>query len=404
MKHAEGLTAEQMERYADVLLWGLRTSRTRPFKAGDIVTLRFDHAALPLAEVVYGHLLDRKLHAIPRMTLTSRMEFDFYDKASRGQIIFQPPGDRELIDSLNGSIYLHAPESLTHLASVDPKKIGAALVARKPLRERLVAREEEGRYGWTLCTYPTEELARQARLSFAEYSRQIIKACFLDHENPLSQWAQVYKKAGAIKRWLNSLDIQSIHLESAGADLWVTEGKERKWIGVSGHNIPSFEIFVSPDWRGTRGVFYADQPSFRSGNYVKGVRLEFERGSVVNVTAEEGENFVKQQIAMDRGAGRVGEFSLTDRRFSRIDTFMADTLFDENHGGRYGNCHIALGSSYSDTYAGDPGELTKERKRALGFNDSALHWDLVNTEDKRITAKLTGGGSITIYEKGIFCC
>ena len=167
---------------------------------------------------------------------------------------------------------------------------------------------------------------------------------------------------------------------------------------------PELRNFVSPDWRGTRGVFYADQPSFRSGNYVKGVRLEFEKGSVVNVTAEEGEIFVKQQIAMDRGAGRVGEFSLTDRRFSRIDTFMADTLFDENHGGRYGNCHIALGSSYSDTYAGDPGELTKERKRALGFNDSALHWDLVNTEDKRITAKLTGGGSITIYEKGIFCC
>ena len=54
MKHAEGLTAEQTERYADVLLWGLRTSRTRPFKVGDIVTLRFDHAALPLAEVVYG--------------------------------------------------------------------------------------------------------------------------------------------------------------------------------------------------------------------------------------------------------------------------------------------------------------------------------------------------------------
>jgi len=404
MKHRQGLTTEQMEKYADVLLWGLRTARTLPFKSGDIVTLRFDQAALPLAELLYGRLVDSKLHAVPRMTLTPRMEFDFYDKASRGQLIFQPPGDRELIDSLNGSIYLHAPGSLTHLASVDAKKIGAALVARKPLRERLVKREEEGLYGWTLCTYPTEELARQARLSFAEYSRQIIKACFLDHENPLSQWTRVYKEAGAIKKWLNSLDIQSIHLESAGADLSITPGKMRKWIGVSGHNIPSFEIFVSPDWRGTRGVFYADQPSFRSGNYVKGVRLEFEKGSVVNVTAEEGEEFVKKQITMDRGAARVGEFSLTDRRFSRIDTFMADTLFDENYGGRYGNSHIALGSSYSDTYSGDPRELTKARKRALGFNDSALHWDLVNTEDKRITAKLTGGDSITIYERGIFNC
>lgn len=351
---------------------------------------------------MHGLLIERKFHAIPRMTLTPRMEFDFYRQSTKRQLIFQPPGDRELIDSLNGSIYIHAPESLTHLASVDPKKIGAALVARKPLREQLVKREEQGLYGWTLCTYPTPELARQAGLSLARYSRQIIRACFLDHENPLAQWKHVYEGAGAIKNWLNGLDIQSIHLESAHADLVVTPGKKRKWIGVSGHNIPSFEIFMSPDWRGTSGVYYADQPTFRNGNYAKGIRLEFEKGFVVHVTADEGEAFVKEQIAMDRGACRVGEFSLTDKRFSRIDTFMADTLFDENHGGRFGNCHIALGASYSDTYSGNPGELTKEKKRTLGFNDSALHWDMVNTEDKRVTAKLTGGETVTLYEKGIF--
>ncbi|MEA3471344.1 MAG: aminopeptidase, partial [Thermodesulfobacteriota bacterium] len=99
---------------------------------------------------------------------------------------------------------------------------------------------------------------------------------------------------------------------------------------------------------------------------------------------------------------RVGEFSLTDRRFSRIDRFMADTLFDENFGGRYGNCHIALGASYSDTYAGNAAELTKDIKRKLGFNDSALHWDLVNTEDKTVTAHLTSGKSMVIYKKGLF--
>ena len=105
---------------------------------------------------------------------------------------------------------------------------------------------------------------------------------------------------------------------------------------------------------------------------------------------------------MDRGAARIGEFSLTDRRFSRIDRFMADTLFDENFGGKFGNCHIALGSSYADTYAGDPALLTKELKQKLGFNDSALHWDLVNTEDKTVTAHLTTGERIVIYENGRF--
>ena len=81
---------------------------------------------------------------------------------------------------------------------------------------------------------------------------------------------------------------------------------------------------------------------------------------------------------------------------------MADTLFDENFGGKYGNCHIALGSSYTDTYSGDLSEMTGALKKKLGFNDSALHWDLVNTENKTITAHLTSGKKIVIYEKGIF--
>ena len=81
---------------------------------------------------------------------------------------------------------------------------------------------------------------------------------------------------------------------------------------------------------------------------------------------------------------------------------MANTLYDENFGGPHGNCHLALGSSYSDTYDGDPGRLTKDRKERLGLNDSALHWDLVNTEDKTVTAHLKTGEHTVIYEKGKF--
>jgi aminopeptidase len=123
---------------------------------------------------------------------------------------------------------------------------------------------------------------------------------------------------------------------------------------------------------------------------------------VTEIEAETGKDFVIKQLSMDRGASHVGEFSLTDKRFSRIDRFMADTLFDENHGGRYGNCHIALGSSYTATYRGDPSELSKEVKKKMGFNDSALHWDLVNTEDKTVTANLASGEKMLIYAQGIF--
>ncbi|MEN6487716.1 MAG: aminopeptidase, partial [Smithella sp.] len=118
--------------------------------------------------------------------------------------------------------------------------------------------------------------------------------------------------------------------------------------------------------------------------------------------AKVGEDCVKKQLAMDAGAKQVGEFSLTDKRFSRIDRFMAETLFDENFGGKNGNCHIALGSSYSDTYDGNAAKLTPSLKKKLGFNDSALHWDLVNTEQKTVTAHLTDGRKVIVYDRGIF--
>jgi aminopeptidase len=198
------------------------------------------------------------------------------------------------------------------------------------------------------------------------------------------------------------MKVNFYHIESEHTDLFITPGEKRKWVGISGHNIPSFEIFLSPDWRGTRGIYFSNQPSFRNGNYVKGVRLEFKKGAVVNIEAQQGKNFVARQLSMDKGANKVGEFSLTDKRFSRINRFMANTLFDENFGGEYGNCHVALGASYADTYSGNPKELTGEKKKRLGFNDSALHWDLVNTEKKRVVAHLASGKKTTIYENGEF--
>ncbi len=263
-------------------------------------------------------------------------------------------------------------------------------------------REEKGVYGWTLCTLPTPELAKQARLTLKQYTSQIIKACYLDKEDPVGEWNTIFREVGAIKKWLNSMRIRKLQVQSSNIELVIQPGEKRKWLGVSGHNVPSFEIFLSPDWRGTEGLYYANQPSYRSGNYVEGVRLTFRKGSVVKVEAEKGGDFVDKQLSMDPGAAKVGEFSLTDRRFSRIDRFMADTLFDENFGGKYGNCHLAVGSSYSDTYAGKMADLTRELKKKLGFNDSALHWDLVNTEDKTVTAHLESGEKRIIYERGIF--
>ena len=396
------LTEKQLERYADVLLWGLQTARTGKFKKNDIILIRYHLPAIRLAEILFDKLMDMGMNPIQRMDSTPAMEISFFGKSTPRQLVFQTPGDRLLYENLNGSIFLHAPESITHLSGIDPKKIGKAAVSRKYLRDIFTQREEQGVFSWTLCTFPTEELAKHAELSPKEYANQIARACFLNKTSPVKEWQSIYKKATSIKKWLNSMKVKHYHMSSANMDIEIVPGKMRKWIGISGHNIPSFELFVSPDWRGTRGIYYADQPSYRSGNYVEGIRLEFNKGSALKIEAKAGEDFVKKQLRMDKGANKLGEFSLTDKRFSRINKFMANTLFDENFGGKFGNSHVALGSSYSDTFKGDPKELTKEMKEKLGFNDSALHWDLVNTEKKRVVAHLTNGKRVTIYENGKF--
>ncbi len=396
------LNQDHLNRYADVLLWGLQTSRGKRFKKGDIILVRHHAAALDLAEIIHRRILAMGMHPVMRLSLTSNMEKNFFSLADSRQLIFKAPGDMELYRNLSGSIFLHAPESLTHLSAVDPKKIGRHSVALKPFRDIMDTREAEGLFGWTLCVLPTGELAKHAQLSLAAYSDQIVKACWLHRRDPVSQWQRIFKDAQAVKKWLNALPVTRFHIESDNIDLVITPGDRRRWIGISGHNIPSFEVFLSPDWRGTKGTYFSNLPSFRSGNLVTDVSLDFERGKVVTVKAAKGEQFVRQQLRMDPGADKVGEFSLTDRRFSKIDHFMANTLFDENFGGRYGNCHLALGSSYADTYDGPASELTKKLKKALGFNDSALHWDLVNTEKKRVVAHLASGQHATIYENGQF--
>lgn len=396
------LKETHLNRYAEVILWGLQTARRFKFKKDDIVLVRFHRQAFPLAEILHQRLMEMGIHPVMRTNLTPTMEKNFFELSDNRQLTFQPPGEKALYERLNGSIILLAPESVTHLSKVDPKKIGRHAVAAKPLRDILDRREAAGQFSWTLCMLPTGRLARHAGLSMKAYSDQVIKACWLHRRAPVDHWKQIYKDARKVKNWLNRLPVAHYHVESRGTDLIVTPGEQRRWIGISGHNIPSYELFLSPDWRGTRGIFFADQPSFRSGNLVSGVHLEFKKGRAVSIRAEKGEDFARKQLAMDNGANKLGEFSLTDKRFSKINRFMANTLYDENYGGPNGNCHVAVGASYDDTYAGKPDELTKARKKQLGFNDSALHWDLVNTEKKRVTAHLKTGRRIVIYENGKF--
>jgi len=195
-------TEKQLDRYTDVLLWGLKTARTKKFKKNDIVLIRYDMPAVRLAEIVYAKLVHMGIHPVQRTNLTANMEQYFFEQSNNKQIIFQPPGEKELFNRLNGGIFLYGPESITHLSHIDSKKIGKAAVARKYLRDILDARDQAGDFGWTLCVFPTKELARHAKLSMKAYTAQIINACFLNKTSPVLHWQDIFNGATSIKNIL----------------------------------------------------------------------------------------------------------------------------------------------------------------------------------------------------------
>lgn len=392
-----------LKKYADVMIFALKSARKGgEFKPGENILVSYDMPALPLAEEIYCKLIEGGFNVILRPYATEKMAKILYTKGSDKQIKFMPEWEKLFTENLNGLIALRAPQDLANLKDVDTKKIALATIARKPIREIMDVREERGLFSWTLANYPTEGLAKQAGLSLKQYEAQIAKACFLNEKDPAKKFAEVTAQINEVSKRLSSLPIVKLRTQSEDMDLEILLGENRRFISGGGCNVPSFEIFTSPDWRGTRGVYFSDLMSFRNGNYVKDIRLEFKAGRVIKATAEQGEDFLKKMLSLDRGACQIGEYSLTDTRFSKIDRFMADTLYDENFGGAYGNSHIALGSSYSDTFSGNLSKLDKNLKKQLGFNESALHWDLVNTQNKLVTATLKNGKHLTIYEKGRF--
>lgn len=398
------LTKKQIEKYADVMVWAVMEERRGKFSKGGIVRVKFDLPAMSLAEEVQIRLLDKGMHPDMCPLINENMERDFYEHASNKQLSFVMPWQESVVNSINGNIYLLAPTSLTHLKDIDPAKMARSTRAVKHLSDILEDREYAGQFGWTVCSFPTEASAEKANLTVKQYANQIAKACYLNESDPVGAWKTSMKDMEKIRVWLNRMLVKTkhLHIQSKNMDLRVVPGERRRWMGGEGANIPSFELFLSPDYRHTEGVYFANLPSYRQGNYVEEVRIVFKKGTAVEITAKKGEEYVQRTVKMDKGASMVGEFSLTDKRFSKIDKFMAEILYDENFGGRHGNCHLALGSSYGETYNGDLKTFDKEKKAVLGFNDSALHWDLINTEDKIVTALFNNGREKVIYEKGMF--
>jgi len=389
-----------LDKYADVLI-NFALNSGDGVKPGEVVQLRVPEVAKPLLVALRRAVLKAGAHPLIFMT-PDNMDREYFELANEAQLAFFAESyNRGIIEQIDHTVAIRGATDMRELAGIPSHKIMAAQKAMKPYMEWKRAKESAGKYTWTLALYGTQAMADEVGMSLEDYWEQIIEACLLKEESPAGEWKRIYEKMYRIRDALDAMPIERLHVVAADTDLWVKLGDDRKWLGGSGRNIPSFELFISPDWRGTEGRIQFTEPLYRYGSLIKDAYLEFKDGRVVKATASEGEELLRDMIAVEN-ADKVGEFSLTDRRFSRITKFMGLTLYDENVGGKYGNTHVAVGSAYRDSFPGDQSALTDEDWEARGYNNSVVHTDIVATSNRVVTAHLKDGSTVVIYRDGEF--
>ncbi|MEM2143004.1 MAG: aminopeptidase [Candidatus Thorarchaeota archaeon] len=331
-------------------------------KRGEMVTIRASPESHDLAVAVMREVTARGARALVLMD-SDEVTKAFYDAADSETIETLP---RHLMAALKESdvyISLGAPLNTMSLASVDMQKQLEMARASEPLSEVVLSKR------WCGTVHPCRSLAQQAGMSLQEYQDFVYDSVLID-------WASESKNWYLLKEHLEShSDVRFVGPET---DLYArTEG--RVWVASDGkHNMPSGEVFTAPVEDSVEGKVYFDIPFMYQGRVISGVRLRFERGIVVDYSAEREQSTLKAILEVDEGASRLGEVAIGTNR--GIKRYTLNMLFDEKIGD---TIHCALGRAYEE---------------CKGVNKSAVHVDMVkNMREGRIVA-----GDEVIYERGKF--
>ncbi|BCY13790.1 aminopeptidase [Actinoplanes sp. L3-i22] len=278
------------------------------------------------------------------------------------------------------------------LDGADPAKAAARRAEESAVRRDAVI----GKLRWTVIGAPNPGWAQQI---FGEPDvdrlwHAVGTAMRLDQDDPVEAWRQRAATLAARGAALDALELTEVRYHGDGTDLTVglipgcvwTGGGMIDETGVAYMpNIPTEEVFTSPDRRRADGVLRVTKPLAMAGRLVTGLRLTFEGGRITSVAADEGADIVEAQLATDEGARYLGEVSLVDRdsRIAQAGIVFHNTLFDENAG-----CHVAWGQSFPFAVPGGVAMSHQERS-ALGLNTSGVHTDIV-----------VGGEGITVTGTG----
>jgi aminopeptidase len=256
---------------------------------------------------------------------------------------------------------------------------------------------------WTVVPAPTAAWAGMVHpeLSPADALdrlwEQVFHVCRMDEDDPVEAWRRRSAELQSVAVRLTEMRLDALRFRGPGTDLTVGLLPTSRWVGggektVDGiahmANLPTEEVFTSPDPARTSGVVRATKPLEMGGSTVLGLEVRFEDGRAVEFRAESGAEAIEARTQRDEGGSRLGEVALVDRegRIAPLDTVFFDSLLDEN-----ASSHIALGSAYEVV-----GEEDLDR-----LNRSEIHVDfMIGGEDVAVTGITTSGSEVEILTGG----
>jgi len=302
--------------------------------------------------------------------------------AAEDTLDFVPPWMTErlfyLSDEHAARISLSGPHAPRALEGLDPARAGRDLLPYLPETGEVVNRMTTS---WNIVPVPTPSWAD---LVYPEldgderYERlweDVAHICRLDADDPNEAWVERSAELKANAQRLTDRHFDALRLHGAGTDLTIGLFRSAHWAAgdletVDGRrhspNIPTEEVFGTPDPERVDGYVSATMPLELSGSIIDGIRIEFEGGCAVKIDASSGADALRAVAARDDGASRLGEIALVDGegRVGPLGRVFYDTLIDENAAS-----HVALGGGYEH-----PVDDPAERQR---INKSKVHVDFM---------------------------
>mgnify|MGYP000327152134 CR=1 FL=1 len=294
------------------------------------------------------------------------------------------------------------------LADLDGTRVGKTRM--KELAQRYVEATNGRLINWTIVAFPN---AGWATSVFGEPDVErlwgaVASATRLDEPDPVEAWRAHIGKLVARAEQLNERAFDQLHFRGPGTDLTVGLIHGSVWRTaldetVDGRrhvvNMPTEEVFTTPDRRRTEGVVRSTMPLALSGNVVRDLELRFEGGRVTAVDASTGADLIREQLRQDENAAMLGEVALVDgeSRVGRSGLVFLNTLFDEN-----ASCHIAYGAGILDAIPGGE-ELSEAELEERGFNASTIHTDfMIGGPDVEVDGVERGGASVPLLRADVW--